>query len=135
MKVVLDTNVLISAMFFGGLPGSILEAWESGRIMLAISPEILQEYRRTIADLEQRYGPLEALPILSLLTATSEVVDAPRLQGPVSRDPDDDKFLACARAAGAKLLVTGDSDLLAVGEWEGVLTVSPRRFVEDHLGG
>jgi putative PIN family toxin of toxin-antitoxin system len=55
MKVVLDTNVLISGVFFAGLPSRILEAWRDGRVNLVISPAILEEYRRVGEKLAARF--------------------------------------------------------------------------------
>lgn len=101
MKVVLDTNVLLSGIFFGGTPGRILEEWQNGRFEVLVSRAILDE----------------AVP----------------LREPVCRDPSDDKFLACARAAAADVIVSGDSDLLALGRWEGIAILSPRQFADAHL--
>jgi uncharacterized protein len=71
--------------------------------------------------------------ILTLLVARSEVVDAPDLEEGVARDPDDDKFLACAAASAVPVIVSGDLDLQAVGTWRGVRILSPRKFVDEYL--
>lgn len=133
MRIVLDTNVLLSGIFFGGVPGRILDAWRYGEITLLISPQILEEYRRVVNTLTERYGELEVLPILSLLAVEADVIDAPELSEPVSRDPADDKFLACASAGGAAVVVSGDDDLLSLREWHGIEILSPRSFVERYL--
>ena len=101
MKVVLDTNVLVSGLLFGGVPGRILTAWSTGAIRLVISPPILEEYRRVGLALskgrEPLVGTLEAL--LAMLTVHALLVDAPPLDERVSEDPDDEMFLAAALAA------------------------------------
>ena len=101
MKVVIDTNVLMSGIFFGGTPGRIVDALKLGQITLTASPSIVEECRRVGEDLESTYGELGAQSLVTFLAARAEIVDAPDLAEPVSRDPDDDKFLACALAASA----------------------------------
>ena len=55
MRIIVDTNVVMSGVFFGGVPGRILDAWAGGRLELVLSPDILQEYRRVGAELAARY--------------------------------------------------------------------------------
>ena len=133
MKVVVDTNVLMSGIFFGGTPGRILDALKLGHVTLTASPSILEEYRRVGEDLESTYGELGAQSLVTLLAARAEVVDAPDLSEPVSRDPDDDKFLACALAASAPVVVSGDRDLQTLGSWQGIRILSPRAFADEYL--
>lgn len=133
MKVVVDTNVLISGIFFGGTPGRIVEALKLGQLALAVSPSIINEYQRVGEDLESHYGELGAASLLTFLLARADVIDAPDLAEPVSRDPDDDKFLACAIAASVPLVVSGDRDLLTLRSWQGIRIVSPRAFVDEYL--
>ncbi|MGB3563068.1 MAG: putative toxin-antitoxin system toxin component, PIN family [Thermoanaerobaculia bacterium] len=133
MKVVLDTNVLISGVFFAGLPLRILEAWRDGRVDLVISPAILEEYRRVGERLAAQFEGLSLEPFLMLLATHSEIVEPPDLIEPVASDPDDDKFLACALISDAQLIISGDKHLLAVSPYNGVKVVSPRQFVESYL--
>lgn len=65
MRVVLDTNILISALFFAGLPGRILAAWIDERFEMLASVEILGEYRRVVARLQGRFPSVEAQPLLA----------------------------------------------------------------------
>lgn len=133
MRIVLDTNVLMSGIFFGGVPGRILDAWRVARISLIVSPEILDEYRETAQELESTKGDMAAAPILVTLAASAEVVDAPGLSEGVARDPDDDKFLACALAGSAPIIVSGDLDLQTLHSWKGIRILSPRQFVDEFL--
>ena len=55
MKVVLDTNVFVSGVFFGGQPHKILEAWRDGKIQLLLSPAILEEYQRVMRELAVQF--------------------------------------------------------------------------------
>jgi len=133
MKVVIDTNVLISGVFFAGLPSRIIEAWRDGRVDLVVSPEILEEYRRVGERLAVQFEGLSLEPFLMLLATHAEIVEPPELAEPVASDPDDDKFLACALVSDAQLIISGDKHLLAVSPHKGVEVVSPRQFVESYL--
>lgn len=134
MRVILDTNVVISGLFFGGTPGRILSAWRAGTVELVISPAILNEYRRVGALLADRHPDVDFEPFAALLALSSELIDAPsELSPPVSEDPDDDKFLACAAAAGVSVIVSGDPHLLAVSGWGGIEVLKPRAFAERYV--
>lgn len=136
MRVVLDTNVLMSGIFFGGLPGRVLDAWSGGLLELVLSPEVLEEYQRVGAELADGYpARSEALaPILRLVAMRGILVAAPPLSSPVCDDPDDDKFLAVAIASRARVVVSGDKHLLGMSGWMGIEVCTPRQFVERHLG-
>lgn len=133
MRIVLDTHVFVSAVFFGGVPGRILEAWRDGRVQLVLSAAILDEYQRVGQALSARYAGVDLEPILALLAVEAEIVEAPALSASVSADPDDDKFFACASAAGAAAIVSGDKHLLEHDPWRGVRVLRPRQFVDELL--
>ena len=59
MRVILDTNVILSAIFFGGVPGRILTAYRDGKLTIVLSPEILDEYRTTAARLAKKLSAAE----------------------------------------------------------------------------
>ena len=75
MKVVLDTNVLISGVFFSGLPARILAAWADSRFELVASVEVLAEYRRVAARLHKRFSSIDINPILDLVTRETRIVE------------------------------------------------------------
>jgi len=133
VKVVLDTNVLISGIYFGGLPGKILEAWGARRFQLLVSTEILQEYLNVAERLADRYAGVEYESILGLIIQNAELVQPSDLPEPVSTDPDDDKFLACALAGGSTTIVSGDSDLINVSGYCGIKVLTPKAFVSERL--
>ena len=135
MRVVLDTNVFVSGVFFSGPPARILEAWRDGRVVLVVSAEILIEYRRVGQKLAEKERLLDLELWLALLVAEAEVVRAPALSESVCRDADDDKFIACAIAGECKIIVSGDSLLRQVSGYRGIQVVTPRSFVDDYLAG
>ena len=129
IKAVLDTNVLISGIFWKGPPFEILEAWQKRRFLLVISPPILDEYRRVLDDMT-KLRPIPVLgSILEIIELHSEMVTPVRFPERVCSDPDDDKFLEAALAARAEYVVTGDAALLKVKDHQGIQIVRPRQFL------
>lgn len=133
MRVILDTNVLLSGVFFSGPPYEILNAWRHGRLTLVMSPEILEEYERAGHALSSQFPSVDPVPIIELLTLESEVVHAMPLPEQVCSDPDDDKFLACAIASGTKIILSGDKALRKTTGYAGIEVLSPREFVDKRL--
>lgn len=130
MRVVLDTNVFVSGVFFGGFPGEVLSAWRDGTLEVVVTREILEEYVRVGERLSARFPDVDLGPALELVAASARLVTARPLMEPVCRDMHDDKFIACALAAEADCIVSGDLDLLAVSPFRNVTVVRPRELVE-----
>lgn len=133
MGVVLDTNVLISGIFFSGLPFKILEAWRDRRLELVVSQEILEEYYRVGENLSSRYSEVDITPVLELLTINAEIVTPAISKEPICADPDDDKFFTCAIAGRCAVIVSGDKHLLDRSGCAGVSVQKPRDFVDKIL--
>ncbi len=133
MKVILDTNVFVSGVFFGGPPYRILEAWRDAKIQLVVSQEILDEYRRIGENLAEQFPSVDLEPILELVIMGAEMFSVQNLREPVCKDPDDDKFLACALASKCKVIVSGDKNLLKVSGFRGIKVIRPRNFVDEYL--
>ena len=109
MKIVVDTNVIFSGLFFAGLPGKILEDILNGVYQIVLSEEIVSEYRNVIV----RYGKKKkvedlspALEIIDLLISGSLFIDANGIITPECADPDDIKFLQAATASRARTTST-----------------------------
>ncbi len=133
MKIILDTNVFVSGIFFGGLPYRILQEWMAGRLGLVLSSEIFAEYERVANILAERFPPIDLTALLDFVSRKAEFQDAPSFRAPVCADPNDDKFLACALAAGVRIIVSGDKHLLQISGFQGVEILKPRQFVEKYL--
>ncbi len=133
MRLVLDTNVIISGVYFSGPPYDILDSWRRGRIELILSPEILDEYRRVGEHLATQFPAVELEAFLELVTLRARIVDASPLKEKVCSDPDDDKFLACAIASGTKTICSGDKALLRASGYKGITILNPKDFVVRHL--
>ena len=133
MKVVIDTNVFISGIFWSGPPYQILKAWQNHKIRLVLSQEILNEYDRVAYTLTKQYPHVDLLPFIELLAMHAEMYTPVQLKQPLSRDPNDDMFIACALAAKAKIIISGDKDLLTISGVNKITILKPSAFVMQYL--
>ncbi len=129
MKLVVDTNVLVSAFLWQGTPGRLIElAGESecqlftSKILLDELSEVLQ--RKKLAKPVAATG-LTAEQMIRHYRRIATLVTARKLAQQVARDVDDDAVLACALAARADLIVSGDADLLVLKMFRGIKIVPP----------
>jgi putative PIN family toxin of toxin-antitoxin system len=132
VKVVLDTNVLVSGLMLpDSVPGRIVAAWRGAQFELAMSEPLLDEIGRVLSypkiHRRLRWGQDEIARFLLLLRFKADVVDIAGEKASVPRDPGDDPVLATLLAAGADCLVSGDSDLLALRDRFPIQT--PAEFV------
>ena len=132
MKIVVDTNVLISGVFFGGAPRTVLNAVIDGKLTACASTEILSEYEEIIQEMIQRKQGRLNNSILAPLVQKMELIE-PVSKTQLCRDPDDDKFLNCAKDSGSVYIVSGDKDLLVIQNFEGISIVTAKQFCEKHL--
>jgi putative PIN family toxin of toxin-antitoxin system len=101
MKVVLDTNVLISGIFFSGIPSRLLAAWADGSFELLATVEILTEYHRVADRLHAQFAAVDIKPVLDLITKEIRIVEPAPVPLTACDDQDDLKFLACALSGRA----------------------------------
>ena len=84
MRIVLDTNVFISGIFFSGTPHRILQGWREGRIQLVLTPEIFEEYQRVAAILHENFPSVDLTRLLDLVVVGAEMCQAEPLLEAVS---------------------------------------------------
>lgn len=129
LRVVVDTNVIVSALGFGGRPlEALLQTFDDDRQLIA-SEETLSELERVMDYEHLPFTRTERIQYPTLLRLEAEIVD-PEDSITRVRDADDDKFLECAIEGDAEYLVSGDEDLLDLQSYEGVDIVTPDEFVE-----
>lgn len=134
MRVVLDTNIVVSALLWGGLPDRLLQAAIDGEIELVTSPVLLEELREVLARphlvarlADQRSTVEQALALYARLAIQVSPLATPSV---IAADPDDDHVLACALAARADLIVSGDKrHLLSLKSYQGMPIVTPAEAV------
>ncbi len=133
MKIVLDTNVFISGIFFSGPPSKILQAWRDSKIQILLSEEILIEYQRVGEELSVQFPAVNIEQIIKLLTVYGEVFETNDISVTKCEDPDDNKFIECAIASNSKIIVSGDKHLLKISGYQGISVLKPRDFMDNYL--
>ncbi len=129
MNVVLDTNVVVSAIFWPGESRDCFVLWAKRRFDLAVTIPILEEYSSIAYRLGRKIREVNPEPWLQWIERKAKVYEPVPLGGRRSRDPKDDPFLACALASDAKIIVSKDKDLLVLGKPFGVEILPPRQFL------
>jgi putative PIN family toxin of toxin-antitoxin system len=131
MRAVIDTNVLVSAFFYDGLPNELLNLIEQGSVKHIASQEIIREYKETIGRISIRNKKPDKIAELDKLLPKIEIVETTtNLQ--LSRDHDDDKFINCAIDGKCKYIVSGDKDLLVIEKISNIEIMTVRDFIEEY---
>lgn len=132
MRILIDTNILLSGLYFHGLPKKLLSELDLEKFKICVNEEIIAEYKDKIdnkfskskykldRDLREKiFGSFKSFEIVSNLQ--------------ICRDPDDDKFINCAIDAKAIYIVSGDNDLLTIKNFAGIEIVTARDFYDKYL--
>ena len=131
MNIVVDTNVVVSAILFGGTPGALINLWKSGRIRPLITQEILTEYIRVLAYPKFKLSEDEINYIIHQeILPFFKVVKSVPGSSIVKEDPDDDKFIQCAEAGKAEIIITGDQHFLSLRSYKGIKILSSNQFLQ-----
>lgn len=128
-RVVLDANVLVSALGWRGAPHQIVHSCFEHRYELLLSPPLLEEIERVLHYPKFRFSPSEIVDYLALLTKTAEIVRPDFQLAVIEADPSDNRVLECALAGRAEVIVTGDDHLLSLGEFEMIRILRPQAFL------
>lgn len=128
-RVVLDTNVYISAFLFGGPPRRVFEYVVDGSVQCFVSLPLLDEIRDVLQRRKFGLSIEQALAFVEELQALVRVVVPGGAVNAVAADPDDNRVLECALAARAEVVVTGDAHLLQLKHWRGIRMVDPSAFI------
>jgi len=131
-RIVLDTNVLISAVVFGGKPREVPEKVIAGWFTMAISAEMLAEFQGVLEGKKFRYPAAIVRNIVSELVAVSELVRPTMKVEHIKADPADNRILECALESRAARIITGDRHLLELGEYEGIPILEVAAFLASH---
>jgi len=132
MRVVVDTNVLISGLFWGGRRRRVMDLAAAGRFQALTSVELLLELEDVLTE---DFGvPQEQVDlVLRDVLSYAEMIVPGEETGVAVRDADEVKVIACAIAGGADCIVTGDQDLLSLGEVQGISVLAPAQFLQERL--
>lgn len=128
IRIVPDSNVLISGLNFRGRERTVLALGEDGKIEVYLSPFILAEVRRTLPR-KFHYSPAAAQAEINALRQWVNLVEPTVVLEGVARDDDDNHILSCCLEVAADYLITGDNDLLVLESFEGTRIVNAAAFL------
>ncbi|OIP70627.1 MAG: putative toxin-antitoxin system toxin component, PIN family [Oscillatoriales cyanobacterium CG2_30_40_61] len=134
MRVVLDVNIWISALLWGGLPAQFLHLSRQNKITIFVSESLLEELEITLQrakfknQLKKQNHTIEYL--MAITEGFSEKCPTIDINLPQLRDPKDNHILATALSANAEVLITGDQDLLVLNNFMGIAIIKPTDFLE-----
>ena len=133
IRVVIDTNVFIRYLI---KPNPVIrylieEMWLNDELVLVSAPELLSELAEVLqrSYVQTLIAPEEGQLLLSVIDAKAEMLPALSPIPPYTRDPKDDKFVACAVAGRAAYLITSDRDILELEQLEGIVMITPHDFI------
>jgi putative PIN family toxin of toxin-antitoxin system len=127
--VVLDTNVMISAILFGGPPKRVLEHAICGAIEMAVSLDIILEVQDVLRRPKFGFSAEATAEIIRELQEISTLTYPTKKLNVVATDPDDNRIIECAVESNASVIISGDSDLLNLGEYGKIRILSPVDFL------
>lgn len=129
-RIVLDTNILVSALGWRGAPYEIVRSCFDRQHDLLLSPDLLEEVGRVLRYPKFRFSTAEILTYLTQLTETAEFVQPNFRITIIQTDPSDNRVLECALTGGAQVIVSGDNHLLSLKEFEAIPILRPREFLD-----
>ena len=130
-KVVLDTNILISSLLFKGTLSRIVDLWKDGKILPVISRETFHEFKTVLEYPKFKLTKGETKAIIEEeILPFFEIVEITNTVSGICKDPDDDKFIACALSASADFIVSGDKDLCDVVTHKSIKIISASHLLK-----
>jgi len=131
IRTVIDTNVIISAILFGGIPGELISLWKSGHIQPLTSKDIIDEYIKVLTYPKFELSEKEINYILyNEILPYFEVATLKPGQAIIQKDPSDDKFLHCANAGRASVIISGDQHLINLKSYGKIKILTLSQFLE-----
>jgi len=134
-RIVLDANVLISAILFNGPPRAVLELVIGGSVKCSLSLAILDELRNVLERPKFKFSPEQAFQVIEELHAVCDIVNPTIQVNIVTADPKDNMILECALESKAYSIVSGDQHLLAIVAFRGIQILSPSDYLKARKSG
>jgi len=128
IRVVLDTNVFISALFWKGAPYQIFQKILKGAILNFVSPQILKELKERLLY-KFKLPPEKVKEYLGIIVFNSKIIYPKKELNIVEKDPSDNKIIGCALEAKASFIISGDKHLLEIKRYKGIKIVAPKEFL------
>ena len=129
MRIVVDTNVIASAVYFGGKPYDLLKLIMEEKVSAIASKEIVDEYEEILARLQHKFPKLsKSIPFQEIVGKFTVINVSSDIR--ICRDSDDDKFISCAVDGRCIYIVSGDNDLLSLKDYDGIEIITVAQFFE-----
>ncbi len=130
-RIVLDTNVIISALLFGGNPRQILLKIINGEIRLGISPALLEKLREVLS--RKKFNLTEQFVEMTLyeIEGLGDPVFPRKKIKLIDKDPEDNKVLECALEYKADMIISGDEHILGLGTFRGIPILTPAKYLDN----
>lgn len=128
MKLVIDTNLFVSGIFWGGNPYKLLKYWINDKFELIVTTEILDEYYRVINEISYKDKQLANEWLIFISKNIKIIKNVINLR--ICRDEHDNKFINCAISGNADYLITGDKDLLDLAEVNNIRIMKVKHFLD-----
>ncbi len=131
VRVILDTNIMVSALLFKGRLSKIVDLWKEGKIIPLLSRDTFNEFKAvleypkfslTVQEIKAIVEE-EVLPFFEIIEIAGKITKA-------CRDSDDDKFIACADSGSADFIVSGDKDLLDIGKYKSIKIIDASELLK-----
>ncbi len=133
-KVVLDTNVFVSALGWKGTSREIFKDCIEGSLELFISTEIFDEIKRVLNYPKFKFSQDEIAEFLDQILEVGNLVETKVKVDMIKDDPSDNKFLECAVTVDADYIISRDSHILKIKEFEGIKLISPEDYMKESYG-
>ena len=129
MRIVVDTNVIASAVYFGGKPYDLLKLIMEEKVSAIASKEIVDEYEEILARLQHKFPKLsKSIPFQEIVGKLTVIKVSSDIR--ICRDSEDDKFISCAVDGRCIYIVSGDNDLLSLKDYDGIEIITVAKFFE-----
>lgn len=129
MRIVVDTNVIASAVYFGGKPYDLLKLIMEEKVSAIASKEIVDEYEEILARLQHKFPKLsKSIPFQEIVGKLTVIKVSSDIR--ICRDSEDDKFISCAVDGRCIYIVSGDNDLLSLKDYDGIEIITVVQFFE-----
>jgi len=130
MKIVIDSNIFISAFFWGGKPKEIFDRVLNGFDELYITDEIVNEIKKVMSSNKFAVNSNDIKDYINIIEKYSKKIVSKNNIKSISRDADDDKILQCGIDGNVDYIITGDNDLLILKEYNKIKIIKPKEYLE-----
>lgn len=130
MKVVLDTNIFISGIFWTGNSNKIIQIWKEGKFSLITSSELLTEFIETLKNFKIQLPENIIKGWIELIVRNSSIVEPVDKLNIVKGDPKDNMFLEAAIEGEANYIITQDNHLIRLKSFKNVKILTPEEFLQ-----